>query len=128
MLQKPIEKITIKRAEGLIKSCEGVHTVYTYAQASAVLRGMAIMYPPSISDKVDFTILWQDGEQWGGTYLLRKIGEDPYAFSLADHVQWFITNYLNRDEALRNPEDSAFMQMILTGGYLVEAASDVREA
>ena len=62
----------------------GPQVVVSFAQANARLQELALIDPPTCSDKVDFTIVWDNGETYTGTYLLTSV--DQLHVSLQEHM------------------------------------------
>lgn len=67
-----ISSIILTRAEGLTAFCGIPHMVSSMADAQGVLMGMSRECAPVASDKVDFTVTYEDGHEYTGTYSLGK--------------------------------------------------------
>ena len=67
-----ISSIILTRAEGLTAFCGIPHMVSSMTDAQSVLMGMSRECAPVASDKVDFTVTYDDGHEYAGTYSLAK--------------------------------------------------------
>ena len=66
-----LEKIIIKRVEGKFQDIKTVEEK-TIDAAERTLQGWAYTAPDMGYDKCDFTVLWEDGEKYQGTFDLQK--------------------------------------------------------
>ena len=90
-----IEKIILNRAEGRLEGTlypvDKPRTFYRFADANAMLRGIAREQARDGRtlgyDKVDFTIHWQDGETYSGRADVTADGDDT---DLRRHVLDFL--------------------------------------
>jgi hypothetical protein len=88
----PVKAITINRAEGLIEECGKPVTVATFAEAQAVLIKWGQTAPKGGGyDKVDFSVVWEDGEHYKGRYDMVYGGMESDGATLASHISDYLT-------------------------------------
>ena len=77
--------IVIERAEGLSALLvNSMVVVKSFAEANEYLQNLAIIDTPKGYDKTDFTVVWNDGTTYTGTYMLSK--QDLIGGSLIAHM------------------------------------------
>jgi hypothetical protein len=88
MTRVPAIKITIERVEGMAHECVA-KTAHTWAAANQILREWSTTAPKNGGyDKCDFTIIFENGQQYTGRYdLMHWERAEP---SLEGHVAAFI--------------------------------------
>jgi hypothetical protein len=110
-----ISSIVLTRAEGRIKFCGIPHMVSSMADAQIVLMGMSREDEPRFNDKVDFTVTYDDGHEYTGTYNLAKFD----AGDLAEHM---LANLRCAAQIGLNAAALAFVQSIDRDGSRRRAA------
>jgi hypothetical protein len=82
--------ITITRAEGFVEECDKPETATSWLAADAILRRWSNTAPKTGGyDKCDFSIVFEDGQDYKGRYDLKHWeAETP---DLAHHVRSFIS-------------------------------------
>ena len=87
-----VKSITITRAEGLIEECDKPVTVSSFQEAQAVLTKWGHTAPKNGGyDKVDFSVVWQDGEHYNGRYDMVYGGRESDEATLASHIHDYLT-------------------------------------
>jgi hypothetical protein len=112
-----ISSIILTRAEGLTAFCGIPHMVSSMSDAQAVLMGMSRECAPVASDKVDFTVTYDDGHEYTGTY---NLGKFDYG-DLAGHMR---TNLNTRAQIGLDVATLNFMRSIDRDGSQRRAALD----
>lgn len=84
--------IILDRAEGLLRECGQPEVTYTWPHADQILRRMAQTAPKQSYHKVDFVVVYQNGETYSGRYDLTK--QDAYKSDLLKtHIREFALCY-----------------------------------
>lgn len=105
----PIRYVILDRAEGPATLCGKPVAVHTVKQADAILRTWAATAPaPGAYDKVDFVLVFQDGQTYAGRYDLTRA--DRFNANLAAHVRRFLEG-LHR---CANPAAPAYAEFLAT--------------
>lgn len=96
----PLDHITIQRAEGRSTADFTPHRFTTWTGARLHCLDIARTVDSHVidgnecnADKVDFSIHWKDGQEWGGTLCIKPNGEDA---DIARHVRQFLDTYSGR--------------------------------
>jgi len=112
-----ISSIILTRAEGLTAFCGIPHVVSSMADAQIVLMGMSRECVPVANDKVDFTVTYEDGHVYEGTY---NLGKFDYG-DLAGHMR---SNLNTRAQIGLDVPTLTFMRSIDRDGSQRRAALD----
>lgn len=93
-MKNPIQPayIILERGEGPSELCDRPVAVKTWAQADEVLWQWAETAPLSGYDKVDFLVVWNDGELYQGRFDLRR-QDGLYGNHLPRHIRQFAGVY-----------------------------------
>lgn len=85
-----LRSITLDRAESTQEECF-LTTHTTWAEAEARVQAICATSPPSGGyDKVDFKIIWTDGEEYSGRYDAAHPSSSAYEGTLTEHCQRFL--------------------------------------
>ena len=110
-----ISSIILTRAEGPTAFCGIPHMVSRMSDAQIVLMGMSRECAPVASDKVDFTVTYEDGHVYEGTYSLGK-------FDYGDLTGHMRANLNTRAQIGLDVPTLTFMRSIDRGGSQRRAA------
>lgn len=86
-----VNRIFIQRVEGPTELTRIKHTAFSWEEARNILKNMGLTAPAEGYDKVDFKILFTNGDVYNGRYDLQQ--NDEFGGSLFAHVRSFCEFY-----------------------------------